>query len=652
MVRINKISRKIAWSLGLTWNYSDRIRTLRDLVENRERFQVLINATPDIICFKDAKGRWIEANESSKKLFRLEGKNFLMKSDEQLKEMVPELAEVFDQCMETDREAWRKKDTVMSEEIIPLVNGAYRVYDIIKNPVFDKSGNRKGIVVLGRDITDRKKAEEMLRESEERFRIVATHASDIIFEWDPFSDVMKWYGREEVFEKFNPAPRNFSEFIDMVYLDDRERILHFWKEKLAKKEEWKDEFRVYSKERKLKYYRSCGIMVFKNGKPYKVFGTLADVTHQKELIDNLREAVEVAQYNQARLTGLLSVIPDLILVFDKQGIIKDYHAESVSSLYVPPEAFVDQPVEKVLPPQIATLTLDKINQVMAHKSVETYEYELSDNNGSGIFEARMVFVDEERVMVIIRNVTYERKVEQELIKAKEQAEESDRLKSAFLANLSHEIRTPMNGIIGFSELLRNENLQKEEKESYINTIVSSGHQLLSIIDDVLEISQLETRQIHLLPDRINLNRLVVDLARFFSIEAKQKSVNLQYRLPDEEHFVVADGGRITQIFNNLIGNAFKFTQQGGFIEFGFEPMGDFIRFFVIDDGIGIEPAHHHIIFERFGQVPTTGASQKKGTGLGLSISKSLVELMGGRIWVESTPGHGASFFFTIPVTQK
>jgi signal transduction histidine kinase len=210
----------------------------------------------------------------------------------------------------------------------------------------------------------------------------------------------------------------------------------------------------------------------------------------------------------------------------------------------------------------------------------------------------------------------------------------------------------MNGILGFSELLRNNDLSDNERQNCLDVIMKSGQQLLSIINDVLEISQLETGQITLSPNRVNLNRLMNDLFRFFTIEAKEKSVELRCLLPDEDYFLFVDGGKITQIFNNLISNALKYTPSGGLIVFGFEPLADKVRFFVKDNGIGIEPQHHNLIFERFGQVRKAGSKNMGGTGLGLSICKSLVELMGGKIWVESEPGHGSNFVFTLPVKGK
>jgi len=644
-------SKEITGLMGVVNDNTNRINTLKELKESKDRLKVLINATPDIICFKDGEGRWMEANESIQELFRLKGKDFLFKDEEHLKKLVPELSEIFDQCDRSDQVAWESGEPLVIEEIIPLPNGDERRLDVIKTPVFSPDGSRKGIVILGRDITARKKAEEMLRESEERFRIVATHANDIIFEWDPRTDKMSWFGNSGYIGSAEVPPRTFSNFAKLIHPDDRVRVEQFWKTRFPLKEEWNDEFKVKLKNGRIKYYRASGIMIFKEGAPEKAIGTFTNVTQEKELIFSLKEAVEEAQNNQARITGLLAVIPDLIFVFDRNGVIKDYHADSTNHLFVAPEVFMDQKIDNVMSEDIARLTHEKIASVVTHKGIETYEYEMREGSEFGIFESRMVFVDDDRIMTIVRDVTHARQVEQDLIEAKVQAEKSDRLKSAFLANMSHEIRTPMNGILGFSELLRSKNISAEEQDKSIEVIVKSGQQLLAIINDVLEVSQLETGQIQFMPDRVNLNRLVSDLSKFFEIEAKEKSVELTTQIPEEQVTGMVDGGKITQIFNNLISNAFKFTSPGGHIAFGFENEGKHIRFFVHDDGVGIAGKHHKIIFERFGQVLKVGAINKGGTGLGLSICKSLVELMNGEIWVESEAGHGASFLFRLPLTQ-
>ncbi|MGM0377029.1 MAG: ATP-binding protein [Bacteroidota bacterium] len=624
--------------------------TRHELEESKNRLQVLINATPDIICFKDAQGRWMEANGAIRQLFRLEGKDILFKNEEHLKKLVPELAGVFEQCRHSDEEAWKKKKPITLEEIVPKPNGDERILDVIKTPVFKNNGNKKGLVILGRDITARKKAEELLEESERRFRNVAMHANDIIFEWDPETDQINWYGKADYLAQNGQLPPSLTAFARKIHPEDRERIVDFWRNQLREKIEWKDEFCLYPEKDHIKFFRGNGVMLFNNEKAYKLVGTFTNVTQEKKLINSLKEAVEEAHYNQARITGLLAVIPDILFVFNKEGTIIDYHAHANQSLFLSPENFIDLKVEEVLPEEIAWLTHQKIAATQQHKKVETYEYELSIDNEIKTFEARMIYVDDDRYLTIVRDVTSTRQAAQELREAKEQAERSDRLKSAFLANLSHEIRTPMNGILGFSELLKSKSLPEDERQNCLDTIIKSGQQLLSIINDVLELSRLETGQISVIRDRVNLTRLITDLERFFEIEAKERAVHLRKQKPEGDYFAFVDGGKITQIFNNLLNNAFKFTSPGGHIVFGFEPRQDHLLCFVHDDGIGIAPRHHKLVFERFGQVLKIDAQNKGGTGLGLSICKSLIDLMNGEIWVESKEGQGASFFFTIPFT--
>ena len=565
--------------------------------------------------------------------------------------MVPELTEVFEKCRQSDLKAWQEKQPITVEEIIPQPNGDERILDVIKTPVFNEKGDREGLVVLGRDITARKKTEELLRESEERFRNIATHANDIIFEWIPENDQLLWLGKAENLTPAEQPPSSLADFAPYIHDDDRYRIIHFWRNLFQEEVEWTDEFRICHGHTDKKYYRAKGVMLFKNNKPYKAVGTFTDVTQEKNLINNLKKAAEEAEYNQARITGLLSVIPDMLFVFDKNGTIIDYHAPENHLLFTAPENFIDSRVDEILPEDIARLTHQKIWSTQLHKKVETYEYQLTLNNQNHIFESRMVFVDDDRYLSIVRDITPARRIEQELREAKEQAEKSDRLKSAFLANLSHEIRTPMNGILGFSELLKNQNLPEEDRQNSLDLIIKSGQQLLAIINDVLDLSRLETGQVSLIRDKVNLTRLISDLARFFAMEASERSVELREEIPDENYFAFVDGGKITQIFNNLLSNAFKFTSPGGHIVFGFEPRPHELLFFVHDDGIGIAPRHHALIFERFGQVLKVGGKNKGGTGLGLSICQSLLKLMDGEIWVESKAGQGASFFFTVPYSS-
>lgn len=244
----------------------------------------------------------------------------------------------------------------------------------------------------------------------------------------------------------------------------------------------------------------------------------------------------------------------------------------------------------------------------------------------------------------------------ELLKAKEKAEESDRLKSAFLANVSHEIRTPMNSILGFSELLKKDNLSGEEKEKYLDLIDSGGKRLITIISDIVDISKIDANQLSLTFEVCNLNKLIDDLSNQFSISRVYNNVSLKTSkaLGDNESFIRTDETRLIQILSNLIENAQKFAKKG-VIELGYTVNDKVLRFYVKDNGIGIGAKDLELVFERFGQVDSEYSRSGSGTGLGLSIAKGLVELLEGEIWIESKINQGATFYFTIPynpVMQK
>ncbi len=255
---------------------------------------------------------------------------------------------------------------------------------------------------------------------------------------------------------------------------------------------------------------------------------------------------------------------------------------------------------------------------------------------------------------IIVDITDRKHFETELIKAKEQAEESDMLKSSFLANMSHEIRTPMNGIVGFLSFIEQDDLAVEKRQAYIRIIRSNVQQLLQLIEDIIDISKIDAHQLSLHPVSFELNILLDELEIFFQDFILKKDKKLELVL-DRSQFIVpslikSDPVRVRQILSNLIGNAVKFTDKG-YIRFGYRLTDacDEILFFVEDTGIGIEISKQNYIFERFRQVyDNTTQSTYGGTGLGLAISKNLVEMMKGRIWVESKLGIGSIFYFTIP----
>jgi signal transduction histidine kinase len=251
------------------------------------------------------------------------------------------------------------------------------------------------------------------------------------------------------------------------------------------------------------------------------------------------------------------------------------------------------------------------------------------------------------------NITERKLSEIELKKAKVRAEESDRLKSAFLANMSHEIRTPMNGILGFSELLKNPELTGDQQQEYISIIEKSGARMLNIINDIVDISKIEAGLMKLYIKESNINEQIEYIYTFFKPEVEARGMKLSFRisLPGDDSIIYTDREKIYAVFTNLVKNAIKYTEAGA-IDFGYFKRGDFLEFYVKDTGIGIPKERQAAIFERFVQADISNKMAHQGAGLGLSISKAYIEMLGGKIWVESQEGIGSTFYFTLPYNVK
>ena len=261
---------------------------------------------------------------------------------------------------------------------------------------------------------------------------------------------------------------------------------------------------------------------------------------------------------------------------------------------------------------------------------------------------------------IYRDITDRKKIELNLIAAKERAEESDRLKSAFLSNMSHEIRTPMNAIIGFSTLLSDPAITDEERQDFIRIIKERGNDLMRIMDDIIDIAKIEAGQIKIEIRECQVNNMLSSVYTTMN-ELRKKLLKTHVDLvfkpfaPDHEFIIMTDGNRLRQVMTNLIENAFKFTEKGS-VEFGYtfktdQNLGPLIEFFVRDTGIGIPADKHHLIFERFRQADDSNTRRYGGTGLGLTICKNLMSLLNGNIRLESTENKGTEFFITLPLTS-
>ena len=255
-------------------------------------------------------------------------------------------------------------------------------------------------------------------------------------------------------------------------------------------------------------------------------------------------------------------------------------------------------------------------------------------------------------VAVKEDITLQKQLQAELVAAKEKAEESDRLKSAFLATITHELRTPMNGILGFSELLMDPELPHEESVEFIDLIHQSGLRLLTLINELIDLARIEAGETMVQQDDTNVNMLLKDLTAFFKLEIHKKGLRLTCTpgLSDSESIIKTDSAKLTQVLTNLVNNALKFTFTGG-IDIGYTMQNGILEFYVKDSGIGIPVAMQEKIFERFIQVDNPLTRQIEGSGLGLSIAKGYVAMLGGAIRLESVEGEGTTFTFTIPYNQ-
>ncbi len=312
--------------------------------------------------------------------------------------------------------------------------------------------------------------------------------------------------------------------------------------------------------------------------------------------------------------------------------------------------FIGKSIEEAFPGLINTEVPKHYHEAAKDGIIwQSEQIEYNEGNLSGAFDVVAFQIGPRKMVAVFNDITERKRAEEELKKAKEKAEESDKLKTAFLQNMSHEIRTPMNAVTGFAYLLDNPNLTDEKRKKFTQVIIHSSNQLLSIVNDILTISSIDTHQEKLNCQQVCVNRLINDLSIIFKQRIGDRNISLIAETPlsDQHSEIMTDNTKLMQVLTNLLTNAIKFTRQGS-VRFGYVRKENMLEFFVKDSGIGIKPEAHDSIFQRFRQANAEINKVYGGTGLGLSISKAFVELMGGKIWLESELGKGSAFFFTIP----
>ena len=384
------------------------------------------------------------------------------------------------------------------------------------------------------------------------------------------------------------------------------------------------------------------------GHIYRLIGTSKNITERKQAYAQL-----------SKMSAAVEQSPAVVVITDPRGNIEYVNPMFTKHTGYSAEEAIGKNLRLLQSGLVRKALYKELWQTILSGKVWRGELQNKKKNGELYWESVVIaaIVNTKglitNVVAVKENITEQKKMLDELIASKEKAEESDRLKSAFLANISHEIRTPMNGILGFSELLKEPQLSGEEMAEYIDLIQKSGQRMLNLINDLIDISRIDAQETKLQVTKTPLNDLLHDLHAFFKPEAETKGLRFTCTtgLSDSESIITTDSVKLNQILTNLVKNALKFTRKGG-VDFGYTRKDGTLEFYVIDSGIGIPDEMKEKVFDRFRQVDNTLTRGYEGAGLGLSITKAFVEILGGTIWVESVEDAGSTFFFTLPYNPQ
>ena len=654
--------------LSIVRNISDQVKTKNELIESQSRLLTLINSTPDIICFKDGKGRWMIANDADLELFCLKHVDFRGKTDIELAEFTdPIYKNAFITCVENDEKAWNAKRVVISEETIPTKNGVQLVYETIKVPIFDENGDRKGLVILGRNITERKKSEEKIIESQKKlksqqdlFRNVADNMPDMLWAKDLkgkylFANKALCENLFQIRDTSTPIGKTYEECTRKIkeqpeYINDNNwftvGIKHTNYDNIVLDTGLSTR---YEENGYIKGVFKCldiikSPLLNANNEIIGVVGAARDITEKK------RDEREIKLLGKS-----IEQSPVSILITDENGVIKYVNPKLCSVSGFTPSELIGTPIYELQ--RDIKRDVDFKYMLESIKSGKEWHGEVKNykKDGEEYWEnisVSPIFDDSGKIINYIsikEDITQKKRNFEELTKAKEKAEESDRLKSAFLANMSHEIRTPLNGILGFSNYINSGGLNSDEIVEYSGIISQCGEKLLSMINNIIEISRIDTNKIDTNLKQVNPAKLINECANQFFFNIKDAGIELVTQIPNEQQEItlLTDSLRLNQIITNLINNAIKFTKVG-YIKVGYKTDSNNVIFYVEDTGIGIDKDNIDKIFDRFYQVDNSFARGYDGVGLGLSLCKGFAELLGGKIWVDSQIGKGSTFYVQIP----
>lgn len=515
-------------------------------------------------------------------------------------------------------------------------------------PVFDLEGNIAKVIHIATDITQLKETEKNLIESEQKLSLLMDNIPGLAYRCKLDKDwTMLFMSRGcKMLTGYDP-----EEFIDsliikygeIIHPEDRQKVWEGVIKSVPQKRSFIVEFRIITKEGKVKHVWERGKVVNRGDEEY-IEGVIFDITERKKAEIDLKLSEEKYRLLIQNQNDLIVKVDQLgRFLYVSQTYCKTFgrtDSELLNTNFMP---MVHEDDQEQTAKAMSTLRFYPHTCYVEQRAMTANGWRWFAWSDKAILNEANEIIE---IIGVGRDITERKIIEFELVKAKEKAEESDKLKSAFLANMSHEIRTPMNGLIGFSELISQPGLQEDERLKYAEIINSSCNQLLKIVNDLIDISQIETKQVIIRKEIFDINTLIDELEEFFRPQVLNKNLRfISKKQSPRAIFISSDKTKLRQVLTNLLSNAIKFTQSGA-ISFGYTIEDAVIRFFVSDTGKGIPLKFHAMIFDRFRQIDNENW-EYGGTGLGLSIARAYVENLGGKMSLISEPDKGSEFYFTI-----
>ncbi|MEA5420981.1 PAS domain S-box protein [Spirulina sp. CCNP1310] len=618
---------------GLAMDVGDRKETELALRHSETRNQMMLDAIPDLMIFMDANGRYISRFSST---YTLDLVSHI--SDQELVQTT---------VLETLPPAIAQKHLdgihhALETQTVQQFEQEFTIGDRVQYEEVRVIPYRKDrVLLIIRDISDRKQAELALQDSEAKTRAIIEALPDLLIRMRQDGCCLEVHCAD-YFHGIKPAQEmighNLREILPPAAAAQQ---LAATQQALATKEMQHYEYPLEFGDQKL--WREVRIVPLRHN---EVLIVVRDLTARKAMEESLRRS-------EATNRALLQAIPDILIQVNRQGQRLNIFAHDINALYNPNSIAIGGNIRDSLPPKVAEQRLQLVAQALDTGEVQAYEYTLEIAEELRYQEARIVPILDDQALVIVRDVTQQKRFELELKQAKEAAEAANVAKSSFLANMSHELRTPLNAILGFAQVMERDGNLDPQNFTNLQTILRSGDHLLALINDILDLSKIEAGRLTVDIQPIDLPNLVDSVYGLLYQRAISKGISFSVELaPDLPPFVLTDGGKVRQILVNLVGNAIKFTDHGRVrLAVTRQPTlnnPDGIRFCVEDTGIGIDPMDQERIFEAFEQTQA-GTMNPDGTGLGLTITQRFVELLQGTITLASTPGQGSTFCVMLPM---